>query len=254
MLNLDPHLVSLRVKKVRSSLRTDIGRQALRRGVLLGSEHNATLRNLQFSTLIDVGANRGQFALGVLAEHPNVRVISFEPLAAPAETFQRLVNVLELGDSVIIHRLAVGDSTETAEMHISKSDDSSSLLSIGQQQVQTFPGTEEVSTAAVSVDTLDNCLETTVLSGPVLLKLDVQGAELRVLAGAASLLHFVDHVYVEVSFREFYEGQPLAGEIVSFLDASGFSLAAIGDVAMDSRGAALQADLLFSRNAADDER
>ena len=253
MKKLNTRLVATRAKKVATAFRSEIGRRSLRRGVLLGSEHNVALQDIPISTLIDVGANRGQFALSVLAEHAGTVVISFEPLDGPADIFEGLVSELALNDLVTIHRVALGDRVEIAEMHISRSDDSSSLLSIGQEQIKNFPGTEELTTASVPVSTLDSCLATESMVGPVLLKLDVQGAELQVLAGATKVLPLIDHVYVEVSFREFYDGQPLAGEIVRYLDQHGFSLASIGDVAMDSAGAALQADLLFSRTGAASE-
>ena len=78
---------------------------------------------------------------------------------------------------------ALSDSTGEAELHISKRSDSSSLLPIGEGQTTAYPGTEEATTEVIALETLDN-LMTEPPAGPVLLKIDVQGAELSVLRGA----------------------------------------------------------------------
>jgi hypothetical protein len=81
----------------------------------------------------------------------------------------------------------------------------------------------------------------------VLLKIDVQGAELSVLRGAEKTLESVDSIFVECSFVELYEGQALANEVIEFLAARGFSIAGVFGPAYDADGRCLQVDALFSR-------
>ena len=85
------------------------------------------------------------------------------------------------------------------------------------------------------------------LVGPVLLKLDVQGAELQVLQGAEKLLPIIDAIYCEVSFVELYERQPTAGAIVSFLDRHGFALRGVFNLSYTKEFGPTQADILFVR-------
>jgi FkbM family methyltransferase len=56
------------------------------------------------------------------------------------------------------------------------------------------------------------------------LKIDVQGAELKVLHGAARLLEEVSAVHLECEFDEVYVGQPLFADIDLYLRAAGFEL------------------------------
>ena len=67
-------------------------------------------------------------------------------------------------------------------MHVAAEDDSSSLLPITELQKSLFTGTREVATATVQVDTLSDRIRDGELQSPALLKIDVQGYELAVLA------------------------------------------------------------------------
>jgi hypothetical protein len=104
-----------------------------------------------------------------------------------------------------------------------------------------------VAQLAVRTGRLDVVLGAVDLEPPVLLKIDVQGGELRVLEGASGLLSGIDTVLVECSFAELYEGQPLADAVVRFLLGHGFALHSVGSVSTDRRGRPVQADLVFER-------
>jgi hypothetical protein len=134
-----------------------------------------------------------------------------------------------------------------AELVISADADSSSLLPMTALQVETFPGTAEAARLMVSTARLDRLLDATLLARPALLKIDVQGAELEVLRGAATVLEAIDEVLVECSFVELYRGQALAGEVARHLHDRGFALSAVCSPVADGRGLLLQADLLFAR-------
>jgi hypothetical protein len=78
------------------------------------------------------------------------------------------------------------------------------------------------------------------------LKLDVQGAELEVLAGATETLKRCKVVQVEVSFRRVYEKAPLAHEIIRFFTEQGFRIYDIASIFKRGNDRALlQADLFF---------
>ena len=59
---------------------------------------------------------------------------------------------------------------------------------------------------------------------PDCLKVDVQGAELDVLRGGASILHTLKLIELEVEFNYQYKGQALFSEIDLFLREHGFAL------------------------------
>ncbi|GAB4355526.1 MAG: FkbM family methyltransferase [Gammaproteobacteria bacterium] len=216
---------------------------ALRFGVAAGIEHARVLRSLgRVSTVVDIGANRGQFALAARRCFPNARIIAFEPLAGPARVFERL---FASDSGVALHRTAVGSSSGEVLIHVSARDDSSSLLPITALQSHLFPGTAEAGTEKVQVGRLADFIAGGDLTPPALLKLDVQGFELEALKGCEDLLDRFAWVYAECSFVELYQGQALGDEVIAWLRERGFALCGVYHTAYDGRGKAVQADFLF---------
>jgi FkbM family methyltransferase len=179
-----------RFAKLMAILRVAPYRAALLRyGVAASVEHAAVLGQLQLRTVVDVGANRGQFSLFALHSFPAARIVSLEPLSAPAERFRR---VFAGEQRVTLHNAALGPQNGQSTMHVSGHDDSSSLLPITPVQAKLFRGTKEVRTETVRIGTLSEFLDSTSIVEPALLKLDVQGYELEALRGCGDLL---DHYY-----------------------------------------------------------
>lgn len=220
-------------------------RRALRHGVAASVEHEAIPLRRDFGTVIDVGANRGQFAVFAARRFPQARLICFEPLPRARAKLQRALGTL---DRVRLSEVAVGAANEDREFHVAAADDSSSLLPIGERQREAFPGTRERTTIVVQVRRLDDVLTTADFVGPVLLKIDVQGGELGVLQGAEQILQSIDAVLVEASFVELYTGQPLVDEVWGNLRSSGFSCRGVWSIGYGVAGECLQADFLFVRS------
>lgn len=220
-------------------------RAGIRQGVAATVEHRDVVWGKVFGTVLDVGGHHGQFTLFALEQFPSAQIITFEPQAECVAKIRRAID----GDTrVRVLNYALSDTTTEVELHVSKRSDSSSLLPIGKGQTTAYPGTEEESVEVITTETLDNLL-TEPLARPVLLKIDVQGAELSVLRGAEKLLASIDSVFVECSFVELYDGQALANEVISFLAERGFRIAGVFDPAYDADGRCLQVDALFKRNA-----
>lgn len=86
------------------------------------------------------------------------------------------------------------------------------------------------------------------LTGPLLMKLDVQGFELEVLAGATEALKQTEVILAEVALLEYNEGAPLIAEVIAFLAARGFLPFDIGDLMRRHEdGALFQCDMIFVR-------
>ena len=208
-----------------------------------GVEHKVVLSR-KLLTVVDVGANRGQFALAARAM-TGATVISFEPLPEIAAIYRE---VFANDPKVRLHVSAIGDKSEKKLIHLSARDDSSSLLEIAEAQSQYFPGTQEVGTFEVEVGPLQKYITKDEIVRPALLKLDVQGYEMEALAGCRSLIDSFDYVYCECSFVELYKGQKLAGQVIHYLGELGFYLTGVFNLAHDQHGNCIQADFLFQQS------
>jgi FkbM family methyltransferase len=224
-------------------------RALLQHGVAAGAEHADALRSMrELRTIVDVGANRGQFALAARHCFPAALIISFEPLARPAAKYQAIF----AGDArTKLIDAALGPKSGDAVIHVSERDDSSSLLPVTAAQNLVFPGTAQFGTATVHITQLAEHLPASAIETPALLKLDVQGFELQVLAGCEDVLECFAWVYAECSFMELYAGQAFADEIIAWLRERGFALRGVYHMAYDAHGQAVQADFLFARRGLD---
>jgi FkbM family methyltransferase len=216
--------------------------RGLVRGVVPTTEHEEAFADLEFASIVDVGANVGQFSLFASHRWPNAIIHAFEPIPDQAARF-----VAVHGDRVKLHHCALGESRTSLPIHIASRKDSSSLLPLGQRQKAMFD-MDEIGQFEVAVERLDAMLDPADLPQPSLLKVDVQGFEYEVLRGADSVLRHFSHVYIEVSFVELYEGQKLFPQIEALIVAAGFALVRKLNVAKDEIGTEVQADLLFVAN------
>lgn len=229
-------------RKLARLVRTPAYRRALRYRVAAAVEHEADVFEADFRTVVDVGANRGQFAVFASERFPRADILCFEPLPAAIADLRRIAAAFP---AIRVFPVALSSGPGVRDMHVAASDDSSSLLPITSRQTAEFPGTEAVGTVPVETQRLDSALRDVEIREPALLKIDVQGAELEVLRGATGLLPAFAAVLVECSFVELYEGQALAPEVIAELQTAGLDLTDIGPVSRDAHGRCLQADLLF---------
>lgn len=198
-------------------------------------------------TVVDVGANVGQFAIAAAKLFPGVQVHSFEPNPPCAAQLQ--CNVTKLA-AVQVHQLALGRVAGTVDFHVNTHSHSSSILPLANSHLDAFPDARESGVIQVQVSTLDQVFAGQILPSPVLLKLDVQGYELPVLQGGKVFLQSVDYVLLEASFKPLYQNEPLFMEIVAQMRELGFEfLRPVGFLRSPQTGEFLQMDALFQRRS-----
>jgi len=194
-------------------------------------------------TILDIGANSGQFA--AIARHfcPQAAIVSFEPLASCRDALERMSQK----DS--LHRalpFALGSRNGQAEIHRSAFSPSSSLLPMGDLHRREFPHTAETFTETIEIRRLDDLADELSLAGPIVAKIDVQGSEREVFEGGATTLRRCAALIVELSYFRLYEGQPLFDEVYQRLKSLGFAYRGNLDQMTSPRdGQILQADGLF---------
>jgi FkbM family methyltransferase len=201
--------------------------------------------NVKPNSIIDVGANVGQFTVAAAKKFSHAHIYSFEPLPDCALRLRRNVRRLR---NVSVYGLALGAEEGRCAMHVNSYTLSSSLLSLAPAHQQAFPYATEVGMVDVAISTLDKTFEGIDLPRPILLKIDVQGYEAKVLEGAANLLKGIDHAVIEASLKPMYEGETLFDGLADLMKAFGFRFkATVGQLIEPSSGEILQIDALFER-------
>lgn len=180
----------------------------------------AHVASLNIRTVIDVGAHTGEFAKMIAEVLPGVAVVSFEPLK---EEFRQLENNLRGIPGAQAFNLALGDQNESLDIHRSSFSQSSSLRPMTNLHKEAFPESAGESVEQVEVRRLDDVLPESSIEPEILIKIDAQGYEDKVLAGAPLTLAAAKAAIIEVSFRELYEGQPLFDSIYRTMYEAGFS-------------------------------
>lgn len=191
-----------------------------------------------FATIIDGGANVGQFARACAETWPTARIYSFEPLPSIAATLHH--NLRDLGPRIQIHQVALGPEPATIMLHQTPYSLQSSVLKPTDLPYENIP---------VEQARLDDLLRGELLSPPLLLKLDLQGYEMDALNGAVDLLKQTNAVLLEISFKPVYESEPTFEVLRHFLAEHGFRLHRPLDVLWES-DQIIQMDALFIRSDA----
>ncbi len=196
-------------------------------------------------TLIDVGANHGQFTVAANELFPLKRVYSFEPIA---NVYKKLCRNTSRYKNVVVENCALGHRAASAEFYINTHSHSSSFLKLSENHIEAFPDARTLSTVNVDIARLDEKIESDDLLGTVLLKIDVQGYEKRVLEGTKKLLPNIRYVLLEVSFTELYRGEVVFDELNEYMRKAGFALLRPMDWLEDPvTTKILQADMLYER-------
>ncbi|WP_396932403.1 FkbM family methyltransferase [Mycolicibacterium sp.] len=208
-------------------------------------EHLPAIHICAAGTLVDAGANKGQFSLAFRALRPEALIIAFEPLPEAANTYERM---FARDHRTHLQRVALASAEGSATFHVADRADSSSLLRPGPGQALAF-GVRAAKTIEVPVKRLGDCVDFATLPQPVLLKVDVQGGELAVFDGCTQL-DLIDFIYVELSFIELYVGQPLFQDVSGYLAERGFRIIGVFNQVSTREFGPTQADVLFHRERA----
>ncbi len=200
----------------------------------------------KIETIIDVGANTGQYAMDLRSDGYGGKIISFEPLSGVYS--QLLKNSRNDNNWIVADRMALGSRDGTIDINVSANSVSSSVLPIMESHTGSAPESAYIGTENVPVRRLDSISETLGLTGNIFIKVDVQGYELDMLKGASDLLKKTKGLQLELSFLELYKGQPLTEDMQKYLKDIGFELYAVFPAFIDeSSGRLLQADGIFFR-------
>jgi FkbM family methyltransferase len=212
----------------------------------------ALLRCLAPEVVLDVGANSGIYARELRRLGFRGRIVSFEPQETAFTLLSEHAANDPLHDAV---RLALGDAACTAELNLAANSWSSSLLPMAEAHLRAAPESRFDGRETVEVETLDRVWDRFVRPGErVWLKIDTQGAEARVLRGAATVLPRVSTLELELSPVPLYEGETVFEEMYGWVSAAGFACVDLAPGLVDPRSQRLLSlDGIFHRIDPSDE-
>jgi FkbM family methyltransferase len=195
----------------------------LRKARSLPDQLAAVLRHHRISCVLDVGANVGQYGRMLRASGYRGRIVSFEPLADAHAALVRSA----AGDPAwqVAPRMALGAEDGEIRIQVSAESDMSSILSQSPILREISPSSQVVGEDSVPLRRLDDVgLSHLAASDRGFLKVDVQGYEAQVLAGASRLLDRLIGLQLEMSLVPCYEGERDFRTMLDQLDEMGFEL------------------------------
>jgi FkbM family methyltransferase len=197
------------------------------------SRLKALLNQLDVDCVLDVGANVGQFARELRGIGYGGQIISFEPIRSAFDEmhqhFARDVNWTG-------HQCALGDVEQDTFINIPNKSVNASLL-------QAVSG-EKVKRELVTIKRLDKA---GVQFQRAFLKMDTQGLDLKVFAGAAGVLDRIVGLQSELSVTPLYHDMPNYLESLQAYEAAGFKLYNLSAVNRVSDGGLLEMNCLMRR-------
>lgn len=171
------------------------------------------------NTVIDVGANLGQFSIAAYYEFSSSLIIPIEPDAAVVRKLKKNLPP-EVSGKVLCS--AVGDFEGDINFQVNADPQNSSILPLGVDRCRAFPDNVVLKEVCVPISRLDSLLDPVNLPKPILLKIDVQGYEEKVVHGASHTLRHTRWVVMEISFARLYEGEAQFLPMIDLMSSHGF--------------------------------
>jgi FkbM family methyltransferase len=199
------------------------------------------------NVVLDVGANRGQYARSLRRAGYRGHIVSFEPVR---HDFEELSRRAARDPKWTVHQLALGRAEGSIDINVAPSGLSSALppSDYGGQRYQKLI---DAMTETVPVVRLDEILDDVLTHVPdprPYLKLDTQGFDLEVFAGLGERAKDFVGMQSEVALLRIYEGMPRMPESLAVYEASGFEVAGMYLVTRErSTARALEFDCLMVR-------
>lgn len=188
---------------------------------LLG-QRQCLLDHAGINLIFDVGANVGQFGHELRLYGYTGEILSFEP---QQWAYQHLREAAHTDPGWHIFQYAFGEQSGHSTINLSQNSHSSSLLPMQAAHLESAPESVYIGTEEIEVRTLNDFWaehDQQYADRTIMLKIDVQGFEKYVLAGASSFLPHVSLIQLEMSLVELYDGEMLYQDMMANLRDLGF--------------------------------
>jgi FkbM family methyltransferase len=200
--------------------------------------------NYPIATIIDIGANNGDFAEFLAGYFKARETYVFEPLTLYVPELEKKAQEI---NNFKIFNVALSNERRTQDFYQNSYGPASSLLRVNDVSIEEFPQTAEETKIVVDVVPLDELIEVESLQPDIFIKIDVQGVEDKVIQGGKKTFASARCVLIEMSFVLMYKEQPLFEEVHSLLVELGFRFAGIKNQIASSEGQPLFAHCFYLR-------
>lgn len=196
------------------------------------------------TVVLDAGANIGQFTKMLRHFGYCNRIASFEPVS---QAFQHLRIQADSDPNWEAVNLALGASSHRTLINVSHNLVSSSIRDLEDKTLTAEPSVEYFASEYINVEPLDNILpQFLATSDRPFLKVDVQGYENEVFAGANNCLQYFNGIILECSLSSLYKGEWLFSQVLDIFAQNKFIFSGIEPEFVDPRtGELLQVNALF---------
>ena len=171
----------------------------------------------QVNCIVDAGASIGDTSTRFSSLFPSARIHSIEPYPIFYRTLQK---VSESNLKIVPHNIALSNFNGNSKLNINHSEGTNSLLDIKDENSKVYGDLlAKKDQIEVVCTTLDSFTEENSIENIDILKLDLQGHELKALEGASKILQKqkVGILLCEIIFEDIYEGQTRPYELINFL-------------------------------------
>ena len=231
-----------KIKKFLKLIINSSWRKGLMNNIAASVELENLVKDLHFKTVLDIGSNKGQFILLIKKLYKNKIFYSFEPIR---EILEKQKKFFKDKRNLFFYNIGIGKKSEKKRFYITNRKDSSSFLKV-ERKIKDNEDYRVEEERIITIKSLDKIMSKKKLLGPILMKIDVQGFELEVLKGSYSTLKKIKYIIIEVSNDEIYFKQPLANEIIKYLNSNNFMIIKKSSIPTNIRKSNLsQIDILF---------
>ncbi len=199
------------------------------------------------NTVFDIGSNVGQFASLIHELRPTAAIYSFEPLD---DCFEQLRKRMGKVEKFKAFNLALADFNGELTFHRNEHLPSSSPLPMADLHKQNYLYATKDTIIKVRSAKLDDIVKDLKIIDNLLVKIDVQGFEDKVIAGGKKTIKRAMVLILETSFQALYKGQPLFEDIYNLLKTDFRYMGALGNIRTNQiDGSPLFEDSIFVKKS-----
>ena len=205
------------------------------------------LRTHNIDTVLDVGANIGQYGSELRNIGFKGTILSFEPTS---DAFMKLKKNAQKDVNWKVFNFSLGAFDGEAEINISKNSVSSSILNNLPQLTESAPEAKFISKEKIKVKKIDTIFQELGLTNKqIYLKIDTQGYENMVIEGAKESLPLIKGIQIEMALIPTYENAITFDEMITKLKQNNYITTSIESGYYDKKtGKLLEVDGIFFKN------